>query len=137
VNDHKDKFRRARPDMGGLFNRRADLWRPLLAIADEAGANGPTWRARPKPRSGQLPTTTRAASVSNCFATVRDVFGEWKADQTRAGVAPAAMAEIESKEIVKRLVDMEGRPWADLPGRRPGPLTTTKPARLPRPEGAR
>ena len=81
--------------MGGLFNRRADLWRPLLAIADEAGANGPTWRARPKPRSGQLPTTTRAASVSNCFATVRDVFGEWKADQTRAGVAPAAMAEIE------------------------------------------
>jgi len=33
---------------------------------------------------------------------------------------------IDSSEMVKRLVEKEGRPWAELPGRRPGPVTTAR-----------
>ena len=41
--DHADVLRRADPDMGSLFNRDADNWRPLFAIADLAGKE---WAAR-------------------------------------------------------------------------------------------
>ena len=44
--DHSDHVRGADPDMpAGIFNRAADNWRPLLAIADAAGGEWPR-RAR-------------------------------------------------------------------------------------------
>jgi hypothetical protein len=39
--DHKTEIAEAEPDMGKLFNRIADNWRPLYAIADIAGDNWP------------------------------------------------------------------------------------------------
>ena len=42
------------------------------------------------------------------------------------GASPDEACKMDSAEIVKLLVAMEGRPWAELPGRRPGPLTTAR-----------
>ena len=40
--DNTDTLRAADPDVGELFNRVADNWRPLLAIADAAGGEWPS-----------------------------------------------------------------------------------------------
>ena len=137
VSDHADKLRAARPDMGDLINRRADLWRPLYAIADAAGGDWPALA-----RAAQA---TLAAGADNdadslgeqLLADLRDVFNEWVAEQRPATARPEDATEMESAEIVNRLTAMEGRPWADLPGRRPGPLTTARLARLLKPFGIR
>ncbi len=65
--DHATELRAARPDMGRLFNRPAERWRALYAIADVAGASGPIspagqWRPSPSPA-----TTTRKAWASDCW----------------------------------------------------------------------
>jgi hypothetical protein len=39
--DHADALRMADPDMGSLFNRDADNWRPMFAIAEIAGRRWP------------------------------------------------------------------------------------------------
>ena len=46
--DNLDVLRGAEPDVGKLFNRVADNWRPLLAIADVAGGR----LAGPRPQGG-------------------------------------------------------------------------------------
>ncbi len=43
--DHQQALRASDPDVGTLFNRVADNWRPLLAVADVAGGDWPA-RAR-------------------------------------------------------------------------------------------
>ena len=51
--DNAERIRAADPDMpDGIFNRTADNWSPLLAIADAAAANGRRGRAaRPNGRN--------------------------------------------------------------------------------------
>ena len=39
--DHLAVLQNAEPDMGGLFGRIADVWRPLYAVADAAGGDWP------------------------------------------------------------------------------------------------
>ena len=41
VADNEGAIKTARPDMGALFNRQADNWRPLLALAAVAGGDWP------------------------------------------------------------------------------------------------
>ena len=125
--DHAAELRAARPDMGELINRNADLWRPLYAIAEAAGGLWPELVR-------QAQAAIRAASDDDAdslgeqlLRDIRDVFND--------RVAEKPTTEMESAEIVRRLVDIEGRPWADLPGRRPGPLTPARLARLLNPFG--
>jgi putative DNA primase/helicase len=40
--DNADRLKGAEPDMRGLFNRQADNWRPLFAIASIVGGDWPT-----------------------------------------------------------------------------------------------
>lgn len=128
--DHASKLRAARPDMGGLINRAADRWRALYAIADLAGGEWPQ-RARAAQAAIRGADDDDADSLGErLLADLRDVFNDWTAEQVRAGAKPEDATEIESEEIVKRLIAMEGRPWADMPGRRGGPLTKARLARL-------
>jgi hypothetical protein len=95
----------AEPDMpSGLTDRAADLWEPLLAIADEAG--------------GDWPSTARTAAVK--------LIGGSSDDTTSRGVALLAdirhifdikgVDRICSAALVAALVAMEDRPWGDLRG---------------------
>ena len=92
------------PDMPDeLFNRAADNWRPLLAIADAAG--------------GDWPERARAAAVRSVasekdeglrimlLADIQSIFRTRKVDP------------ISSDQIVADLCQLEGRPVAGLPTR--------------------
>ncbi|MFD9890947.1 DUF3631 domain-containing protein [Amycolatopsis sp. NPDC059027] len=102
-----DKISRGRPDMPeGVRDRSAEIWRPLIAIADAAGDH---W-----------PATARAAcshfvAVANVdrnggglrirlLSDLRDLF-------TTRGVT-----ELPTAEILAALCDLDEAPWGDLDG---------------------
>jgi Protein of unknown function (DUF3631) len=112
VADHGDQVGAREPAMpAGIFNRAADNWRPLLAIADVAG--------------GEWPTRARAAAVQVSVAgdetsrlerllnDIRSAFDQDKADQLSSG----------------RLIEI----LCDDPERKP--ITQAKLARLLKPLG--
>jgi len=134
VADHANALRKARPDMGELINRRADLWRPLYAIADAAGGEWPDLAHKAQAAIRAASNDDADSLGEQLLADLRDVFGEW-AEQHRSAARAADATEMESAEIVRRLLAKDGRPWAELPGRRPGPLTTARLARLLKPFG--
>lgn len=123
--DHAAELHKARPDMGRLLNRDADRWRALYAIADAAGGNWPE-RARAAQAALAGADTDDSDSLGEqVLSDISEIFKDWIVQH------PAdTRHEIASAEIVRLLIAMEGRPWADLPGRRPGPLTPAKLARL-------
>jgi putative DNA primase/helicase len=125
---------RHRPDMAGLINRAADRWAPLFAIADLAGGDWPT-RAREAQTAldDQAREDDSAGNLGErLLPDIRDLFGAYVAEN------PGTVDhEMESAEIVRQLIAMEERPWAELPGKRGGALTTTRLARLLAPFGVR
>jgi hypothetical protein len=116
------------------MNRRADLWRPLYAIADAAGGEWPDLARKAQAAMRAAADDDADSLGEQLLGDLRDVFGEW-ANEHQGAARPADATEMESAEIVKRLVALESRPWADMTGRRPGPLTTAKLARLLKPFG--
>jgi putative DNA primase/helicase len=100
--DRADHIRAAEPDMpAGVFNRAADNWRPLLAIADAAGGE---WSARA--RQAALQSLAAAADDDQSarvtlLADIRAIFAERHTDR------------LPSAELVEALVAIEGRPWAE------------------------
>ena len=99
--DNAERLRCADPDMpAGVFNRLADNWRPLLAIADAAAGEWPR-RARraiqPAARSGRDEQSVRELLL----ADIRAIFAERDVDR------------LPSAELVAALVAIEGRPWAE------------------------
>jgi putative DNA primase/helicase len=103
--DNIDQVRASDPEMpAGLFNRAADNWRPLLAIADAAG-----WGERAREACAELAGTlddTQSAGVL-ALADVRDVFTMRKVDR------------MFSADLVEALVAIEGRQWAEWKNGRP------------------
>ena len=123
--DHATELRAARPEMGNLINRAADNWRALYAVADLAGGEWPALA-----RAAQAAITGADDDDSDSLgerllADVREVWNGWVADNPQA-----KQHEMASADIVAKLLEMEGRPWADMPGRRGGPLTAARLARL-------
>ena len=123
--DHADELRVIRPDMHPLINRAADRWRALFAIADVAGGEWPD-----RVRAAQAAITGADGDDADSLgerllADVREVWNGWVAEHPNA-----KDHEMPSADIVAKLVAMEGRPWAELPGRRGGPLTPARLARL-------
>jgi Protein of unknown function (DUF3631) len=99
--DNAERLRCADPDMPvGVFNRLADNWRPLLAIADAAAGEWPR-RARraiqPAARSDRDEQSVRELLL----ADIRAIFAERDVDR------------LPSAELVAALVAIEGRPWAE------------------------
>src|SRR5207302_7493910 len=77
VADNADRIRGADPEMpADVFNRAADNWRPLLAIADAAGGGWPS-RARRAVQSAGAAAGGDAQSVRvNLLADIRAIFAE-------------------------------------------------------------
>jgi Protein of unknown function (DUF3631) len=101
---HISQLRDAWPAMpDGITDRAADVWEPLIAIADEAG--------------GDWPNRARAAAVAlNAARAERD---------PSLGIRLLADCRqilnghdrIRSEEIIARLVELDESPWGDLRGK--------------------
>ena len=115
--DNISALRDADPVMpASLHDRAADNWRPLLAIADQIG--------------GKYPEAARKAAEILSGVTEGD--GETQAEVLLADLQEifreAAVDWLPTQEIIKRLVEMEDRPWATW--RRGNPATGHSISRL-------
>lgn len=129
--DHRDKLRASRPNMAPLINRGADNWRALYAIADQVGGEWPALAREAQAAISGADNDDSDSLGERLLADVRGVFDEWVAEQSKQGVPQEKIRhEMTSAGLVGKLVAMEGRPWAEMPGRRSGPLTTARLARL-------
>jgi hypothetical protein len=112
------------PDMPtGIVDRAADVWEPLVAIADVVGGHWPE-RARRAAEELEKVKVERAPSLGvRLLADCRTVFCEvWPVDR------------IESVVLVEMLTKREEWPWGDLKGK---PLDAAGLARLLRRYGVR
>src|SRR5262245_51697945 len=118
ASDYADRIGAADPAMPeGIINRAADNWRPLLAIADVAGGEWPA-RARKAAEASRNVDADDGSRLELLLGDIRDVF--------------AAKVEMASTDLVKALVELEGRPWAEL-GRSHKQLTQNRLARMLKP----
>src|SRR5262249_3905740 len=99
--DHLDALRVADPAIDETVNDRvADNWRPLLAIADEAGGEWPDRARRAmKLLTGQV-IEDQAAGLQ-LLADMDMIFRE------------SGMEKLTTAALLTRLTALEERPWAD------------------------
>ena len=104
--DNADRVRAADPVMPeGVFNRIADNWRPLLAIADVAGDE---WPQRARRALEKIQATVEDASVRvQLLADIRAIFADRQVDR------------LPSLKLVEALVAIDGRPWAEWKAGKP------------------
>ncbi|MFG2694837.1 DUF3631 domain-containing protein [Kitasatospora sp. NPDC048407] len=98
----------------GISDRPADVWEPLLAVADAAGGH---WPARARAACVQLVNAAKAndkGSVGIRLLTdLRDIF--------------AGAERLLSADLLSKLAELDDAPWADLDGK---PITARALARM-------
>lgn len=101
-----DQLADARPDMpDGVVDRAAEIWEPLLAIADAAGGHWPQ-TARAACTHFVTATSTTAGSLGvRLLADLREIFTSHGLDR------------IATAEILPALNAIDEAPWADLGGK--------------------
>lgn len=116
--DHAARLAATDPVLpAALFNRTADNWRPLFAIAELAGGD---WPARLAAASAILaPDDDDEGRGIRLLADIRTIFAPRTADQ------------IASADLCTALIAIETSPWADMS--RGHPITPVTLARLLRP----
>lgn len=96
--------REARPQMPeGVVDRDADVWEPLLAVADLAGGD---WPKRARAAAVALVADAKQNTPSlgiRLLADLRGVFGD--------------QAQLATEDILKNLCALEEAPWSDLKGK--------------------
>jgi putative DNA primase/helicase len=122
--DNTEAVAGVEPEMPvGLYNRAADNWRPLLAIAMAAGGD---WLAR----GHKAAIASAGADVDEVsrlellLGDTRDVFDGLTSDTDR----------ISSAHLIERLCEIVPSPWGEY-GKRKKPLTQNQLARLLKPLG--
>ena len=125
--DNAEAVARADPAMlDSLFNREADNWRPLFAIAEAAGGE---WPRRVREAATKAAAGSEAASlVELLLGDIQDIFTKRKENRVERS------DEIPSADLVGALVAIEGHPWAEL-GKSRKPLTQNGLARRLKPLG--
>jgi hypothetical protein len=103
----------------GVFNREADNLRPLLAIASVAGGEWPERTRNAAVASHVAEGDDSASRLELLLGDVRDIFT----------ASDPHLERISSADLVERLVEIEGRPWAEY-GSGGKPITANKLARL-------
>jgi Protein of unknown function (DUF3631) len=108
-----DEATAARPEMPvGVDDRDADIWEPLLAVADIAGGE---WSKRVRAAAVALVAVAREVEPSlniRLLADLRTIFGDEE--------------QITTKQILAELCALEDAPWKDLKGK---PLSDNQLAR--------
>jgi hypothetical protein len=122
--DNAEAIADVEPQMpSGLYNRAADNWRGLLAIATVAGGD---WLARGHRAAlqGADLDIDEASRLELLLGDIRDVFDKLVSDKDR----------ISSAHMIEGLVEIVPRPWAEY-GRSGKAITQNKLARLLKPLG--
>jgi len=110
VADHAAEIAQAEPKIPtGLTNRAADIWEPLLVLADLAGGRWPALA-----REAAMGLTARAQGHSPIASLLLDIF---------LAFCFANRDRLFSRELVGMLIQNEERPWAVL--RKGKPVTET------------
>jgi hypothetical protein len=108
-----DEATEARPEMpAGVEDRSADMWEPLLALADIAGGD---WPAKARAAAVALVAVAREEEPSlniRLLSDLRTIFGDEEA--------------LSTKKILAELCLIEDAPWNDLKGK---PITDNQLAR--------
>jgi putative DNA primase/helicase len=118
--DNAERIGDADPEMPeGIFNREADNWRPLLAIAEAAGDDWPK-RARDTLKAAH----TAEDEESRLAMLLADIKAEF---------AVRNIDRLTSASLIAALVEIEGHPWAEY--RRGKPMTQNQLARALKPIG--
>ncbi|MGH8501337.1 MAG: DUF3631 domain-containing protein [Gammaproteobacteria bacterium] len=118
--DSRARLEAADPDTPGLYNRRADNWRPLFAIAEVAGADWPQKVKKAVTALADKSDENESAGVL-LLADICQLFRDTGRDK------------LASSYIVDRLIEMEERPWPEF--RRGKAITKRQIASLLRPFG--
>lgn len=110
-----DALADAAPEMpDGVIDRAAEIWEPLVALADQAGGHWPT-TARTACEHFVKSTNTAATSLGvRLLADLRELFTQHRTDR------------MPSAEIVTALLELDEAPWGDLKGK---PLDARRMAR--------
>jgi putative DNA primase/helicase len=121
--DNEEAIAGVEPEMpAGLYNRAADNWRPLLAIATVAAGD---WLAR-----------GHKAALASAGADVDEVSRlELLLGDTRDVFDGLGKEEISSAHLIEKLVVIVPRPWTEMGKNRDKPLTQNKLARMFKPLG--
>jgi putative DNA primase/helicase len=101
-----------------IYNRAADNWRPLFAVADVADGE---WSARSRQTARRL-VTFGDDGASTRVALLADI---------RAAFATKEVDRLPSEELVAYLVTLDDRPWPEFKAGKP--ITKTQVARLLKP----
>jgi hypothetical protein len=120
VQDNDHKLRDIDPDVpAGLNDRQADNWRPLLAIADLAGGD---WPRRARDAAIGLSAVDEDAETIGVqlLGDIKEVF--------------ASIESIWTEDLLKRLHDMQERPWCEY-GRQRKPVSARQLSALLKPFG--
>ena len=115
VADNRQNLISTKPELPvGMINRPADNVRPLLAIAEVAGAEWPGM-AREAVSTAIAATGDDTESIGvQLLADIRGVFTEGR---------------LATKTLLERLHGLDGRPWPEY-GRKQQPISATQLARL-------
>jgi putative DNA primase/helicase len=119
--DRVDDLKVRDPEMPeGLINRKADNWRPLLAVADTAGGDWPERARRAAVDLSRDGTDIESKGVL-LLADLRELFDR-EGDRTTVGgnlfdrdVGKVLFTE----EIIAELANREDRPWPEWKGGKP------------------
>ena len=90
--------------MEGFFNRQADRWRPLFAIADEIGG---AWPAMVKGAAQELENRGERSHRVDLLSDIQDIF------DTDGGLV------LKSEDILNHLLRQQESPWAEWSKGRP------------------
>jgi putative DNA primase/helicase len=121
--DNAERVRTTEPKMPArLFNRDADNWRPLLAIAAVAAGNWPGQARQVAELCCAAASDDDDTWLQILIVDIHKIFTEMKVDR------------ISSLELVETLKEIEGRPWAEF-GKTGKPITQNKVASLLKPLG--
>jgi putative DNA primase/helicase len=115
--DNEAAIQDADPEIDRLFNRDADNWRPLLAIADAAGGHWPASARQAARALVAIGAADNESTGAMLFADIRAAF------ETRGG------DRISSEELVAYLHGCEDRPWPEF-GKSGKPISKAQLARL-------
>ncbi len=120
--DNAETIAATEPHMpAGLYNRLADNWRPLLAIATVAGGD---WLAlgHRAALAGAGADVDENSRLEVLLGDIRDIFDAVASDRMASTV------------LIEHLIDVVPRPWAEY-GKSGKPITQNKLARLLKPLG--
>jgi hypothetical protein len=108
VNEHIESLKGAEPELPESLNdRAADGWEPLFAIADEIGGSWPDRSRQAAEVLSADPSSSAAEGAELLLADVRAIFRELDCSR------------IFMRELVRKLIALDDRPWSTFCDGRP------------------